>query len=52
VTISRHGDVFVLPGATVGAKGGEAVLFQTTYESEHRVALVLSGHKKGTKPAE
>jgi putative DNA primase/helicase len=33
--VGWHGDVFVLPGETIGAHGPEEVLFQTPNESEH-----------------
>ena len=39
--VGWHGDIFVLPGETIGPEGAEAVLFQTPFESEH--CLNVSG---------
>jgi uncharacterized protein (DUF927 family) len=35
--IGWHGANFVLPGATIGPEGGEAVLFQTPFETDHHL---------------
>jgi uncharacterized protein (DUF927 family) len=39
--VGWHNDSFVLPGASIGPAGGEPVLFQTPFETEH--CLNVSG---------
>ncbi len=37
--VGWHRDNFVLPGATVGPEGAEAVLFQTPFETDHYLSV-------------
>lgn len=39
--VGWHNDTFVLPGASIGPEGGEPVIFQTPFETEH--CLNVSG---------
>lgn len=33
--VGWHGENFILPGATIGPEGGETVLFQTPFDTDH-----------------